>query len=255
MTEIFGSTSLSRVGQYLDVQSKYRTKITLEFNFHHCTPPHSTDTALHSTAPHRSSPHCTTQTALHRIAAPHCTDTAPHRTAQTQHRSAQLFTVLHRTAPHHTALHTTPPHRSNTRKKKRALDVTHSLPFKVSLSATEDFRWVFFFSCISHVDVLKNTFSGIDISYCLDWLFLSLSPFLSGLLPIILDTFLLKKLLNGLHFTYHGFLILLQAYADALLVIPKILAQNSGYDPQETIVKLQVIKSKMNLASYLKIYP
>jgi len=37
---------------------------------------------------------------------------------------------------------------------------------------------------------------------------------------------------------------LLQAYADALLVIPKILAQNSGYDPQETIVKLQVIKSK-----------
>lgn len=32
----------------------------------------------------------------------------------------------------------------------------------------------------------------------------------------------------------------LQAYADALLVIPKILAQNSGYDPQETIVKLQV---------------
>ena len=32
----------------------------------------------------------------------------------------------------------------------------------------------------------------------------------------------------------------MQAYADALLVIPKILAQNSGYDPQETIVKLQV---------------
>lgn len=31
-----------------------------------------------------------------------------------------------------------------------------------------------------------------------------------------------------------------QAYADALLVIPKTLAQNSGYDPQETIVKLQV---------------
>lgn len=30
-----------------------------------------------------------------------------------------------------------------------------------------------------------------------------------------------------------------QAFADALLVIPKILAQNSGYDPQETIVKLQ----------------
>jgi T-complex protein 1 subunit zeta len=30
-----------------------------------------------------------------------------------------------------------------------------------------------------------------------------------------------------------------QAYADALLVIPKVLAQNSGHDPQETIVKLQ----------------
>jgi len=39
---------------------------------------------------------------------------------------------------------------------------------------------------------------------------------------------------------------LLQAFADALLVIPKILAQNSGYDPQETIVKLQVIESKTN---------
>ena len=35
----------------------------------------------------------------------------------------------------------------------------------------------------------------------------------------------------------------LKAFADALLVIPKILAQNSGYDPQETIVKLQVIKT------------
>ncbi|KAJ7995633.1 hypothetical protein DPEC_G00246600 [Dallia pectoralis] len=30
-----------------------------------------------------------------------------------------------------------------------------------------------------------------------------------------------------------------QAFADALLVIPKVLAQNSGYDPQETLVKLQ----------------
>ncbi|XP_062522455.1 T-complex protein 1 subunit zeta-like [Corticium candelabrum] len=30
-----------------------------------------------------------------------------------------------------------------------------------------------------------------------------------------------------------------QAYADALLVIPKVLAQNSGFDPQETLVKLQ----------------
>merc|ERR1719357_1429904 len=30
-----------------------------------------------------------------------------------------------------------------------------------------------------------------------------------------------------------------QAFADALLIIPKTLATNSGYDPQETIVKLQ----------------
>ena len=41
-----------------------------------------------------------------------------------------------------------------------------------------------------------------------------------------------------MYFIY--FPLFLQAYADALLVIPKILAQNSGYDPQETIVKLQV---------------
>ena len=31
----------------------------------------------------------------------------------------------------------------------------------------------------------------------------------------------------------------IQAYADALLIIPKILAQNAGFDSQETIVKLQ----------------
>ncbi|KAK6295913.1 T-complex protein 1 subunit zeta-like [Coregonus clupeaformis] len=30
-----------------------------------------------------------------------------------------------------------------------------------------------------------------------------------------------------------------QAFADALLIIPKVLAQNSGYDPMETLVKLQ----------------
>ena len=30
-----------------------------------------------------------------------------------------------------------------------------------------------------------------------------------------------------------------QAFADALLVIIKVLAQNSGLDPQEAIVKLQ----------------
>ena len=30
-----------------------------------------------------------------------------------------------------------------------------------------------------------------------------------------------------------------QAFADALLIIIKVLAQNSGLDPQESIVKLQ----------------
>ncbi len=32
---------------------------------------------------------------------------------------------------------------------------------------------------------------------------------------------------------------LTQAYADAMLIIPKVLAQNAGFDPQETMVKLQ----------------
>jgi T-complex protein 1 subunit zeta len=31
----------------------------------------------------------------------------------------------------------------------------------------------------------------------------------------------------------------MQAYADALLVIPKVLSQNAGFDAQDTIVKLQ----------------
>nr|KAF6415243.1 chaperonin containing TCP1 subunit 6B [Molossus molossus] len=30
-----------------------------------------------------------------------------------------------------------------------------------------------------------------------------------------------------------------QAFADALLIIPKVLAQNSGYDPQEALIKVQ----------------
>lgn len=30
-----------------------------------------------------------------------------------------------------------------------------------------------------------------------------------------------------------------QAFADALLIVPKVLAQNAGYDPQETLVKVQ----------------
>ena len=31
----------------------------------------------------------------------------------------------------------------------------------------------------------------------------------------------------------------MQAYADALLIIPKTLARNAGHDSQDTIVKLQ----------------
>ncbi len=31
----------------------------------------------------------------------------------------------------------------------------------------------------------------------------------------------------------------LKAFADALMIIPKTLAQNSGFDPQDTIMKLQ----------------
>jgi len=41
-----------------------------------------------------------------------------------------------------------------------------------------------------------------------------------------------------------------QAFAEALMVIPKILAQNSGFDPQDTTVKLQVSSMVMcNLIS------
>jgi len=35
-----------------------------------------------------------------------------------------------------------------------------------------------------------------------------------------------------------------QAYADALLIIPKALSSNSGYDPQESVVKLQALFGK-----------
>ena len=38
---------------------------------------------------------------------------------------------------------------------------------------------------------------------------------------------------------HHSVLTGVQAYADALLVIIKVLAQNAGLDPQEAIVKLQ----------------
>lgn len=36
----------------------------------------------------------------------------------------------------------------------------------------------------------------------------------------------------------------IQAFADALLIIPKVLAQNSGYDLQETLVKVQAEHSE-----------
>jgi T-complex protein 1 subunit zeta len=38
-----------------------------------------------------------------------------------------------------------------------------------------------------------------------------------------------------------------QAFADAMLVIPKTLATNSGFDPIDSIVTLQVCTSFMNL--------
>merc|ERR1711881_674978 len=38
-----------------------------------------------------------------------------------------------------------------------------------------------------------------------------------------------------------------QAYADALLVIPKALASNSGYDPQEATLKLQAEYGKSRI--------
>lgn len=46
-----------------------------------------------------------------------------------------------------------------------------------------------------------------------------------------------------------------QAYADALLVIPKTLAINAGFDSQETIVKLQVSFSSLAADSALYFFP
>jgi T-complex protein 1 subunit zeta len=42
-----------------------------------------------------------------------------------------------------------------------------------------------------------------------------------------------------LHVKFSLMLTGVQAFADALLIIPKVLAQNSGFDQQETLVKLQ----------------
>lgn len=41
-----------------------------------------------------------------------------------------------------------------------------------------------------------------------------------------------------------------QAYADALLVIPKTLAQNGGFDVQDVVVALQVRESRMRDIQY-----
>jgi len=55
--------------------------------------------------------------------------------------------------------------------------------------------------------------------------------------------------LHKLKSTVHGRARLgVQAFADALLVIPKALAQNSGFDAQETIVKLQEASADTNQA-------
>ena len=46
----------------------------------------------------------------------------------------------------------------------------------------------------------------------------------------------------------------IEAYANALLVIPKTLAINSGFDPQETIVKLEVSCCLLSVATVLLNY-
>ena len=42
----------------------------------------------------------------------------------------------------------------------------------------------------------------------------------------------------------------MQAYAEGMLIIPKVLAQNAGYDPQDVMVTLQAEASE----SYGKVY-
>lgn len=47
-----------------------------------------------------------------------------------------------------------------------------------------------------------------------------------------------------------------EAFADALLVIPKTLAENSGLDTQDVIVSLQVILLPLSLSlSHMLLYP
>lgn len=43
----------------------------------------------------------------------------------------------------------------------------------------------------------------------------------------------------------------IEAFAQALLGIPKILAENSGYDAQETIIQLQVRPSIWNVMLHM----
>jgi len=38
-----------------------------------------------------------------------------------------------------------------------------------------------------------------------------------------------------------------QAFADALLIVPKILAQNAGFNPQDSLIALQVCFSPILL--------
>ena len=47
----------------------------------------------------------------------------------------------------------------------------------------------------------------------------------------------------------------IEAFAQALLGIPKILAENSGYDAQETIIKLQVMQRACTCRRPLLIVP
>lgn len=42
-----------------------------------------------------------------------------------------------------------------------------------------------------------------------------------------------------------------QAYADAILVIPKVLAVNGGFDSQDLIVKLQVCATVFQIGTLL----
>ena len=79
--------------------------------------------------------------------------------------------------------------------------------------------------------------------------------FLANKSPQFYDS--VMTILYRIHANFYSFSliaksrVLFQAFADAFLVIPKVLAQNSGYDPQDVIVKLQV---KQIVDGHLKLY-